>query len=74
MFTVQDVVHPLGLVINLWALHSALTALGKLQLEAVRFPNNAHLEPVTAVGLVASSDSCGCNFGVVGVVVSQTPG
>ena len=26
---------------------------------------------VTAVGLFASGDSCGCNFGVVGVVLSH---
>ena len=36
--------HPLEFVrfSNLQALHSVLTALGKLQLKAVRFPTNAH--------------------------------
>ena len=49
-------------------------AIGKLKLKAVRFPNNAHLEPVMLhVALVTSSDSRGCNFGiVVNQILSET--
>ena len=64
--------HPLGFS-NLWALHSALTALEKKS-QGRKASKQCTLGPskAAAVGLVATSDSCGCNFGVVCQTVSET--